>query len=115
MSDWELNSLRNKVKKLEAEVSKLWGEKQVLMQDFEPGSLWRHYKGGEYEIVTVAIDEPTGAGCVVYTSGPLSSSKVNWIRTMNAFLQIVRWPDGRFLPRFIRLPDPRLNNMEVPK
>lgn len=45
-----------------------------------PGDRYRHYKGGEYEIVAGAIQEDTLAPVVVYRS--IQHGTV-WVRTLN--------------------------------
>lgn len=55
---------------------------------------YRHYKGGEYEVVLLAMNEATHGWCVVYRA--LYDTDTNpkaWIRTYEDFTAILE--DGR--------------------
>ena len=60
------------------------------------GQIFRHYKGGEYEIVATGFLEDTEAPCVVYRS--LEKDTV-WVRTAKNFLESVEH-EGAVQPRF---------------
>jgi hypothetical protein len=60
------------------------------------GQKFRHYKGGEYEIVTTGFLEDTEAPCVVYRS---LEKNVVWVRTAKNFLEEIEY-EGKKLPRF---------------
>lgn len=62
----------------------------------KPGR-YRHYKGGEYEVVGVATHSETGEVMVVYR--PLYGEGALWVRPLSMFIEIVE-VEGRSLPRF---------------
>lgn len=66
----------------------------------QPGR-YRHYKGGEYELLLTAIDEATLEPLVVYRS--LSQSTV-WVRTLENWNETVAI-GGTQVNRFEYLPD----------
>lgn len=63
------------------------------------GDRYRHYKGGEYEIVATGFLEDTEAPCVIYRS---LEKDIIWVRTAKNFLEPVEH-DGETVPRFARL------------
>ena len=64
---------------------------------------YRHYKGGEYEVVGVARHSETLEPLVVYR--PLYNPTGLWVRPYAMFFENVEL-DGRLQPRFAQLPDP---------
>lgn len=64
-----------------------------------PGDRFRHYKGGEYEVVDSAIQENPLAHVVVYRN--LAEGHL-WVRPIDDWLATVQ-VDGRAVPRFERL------------
>lgn len=76
------------------------GQLQVrsLSNYYVPGEYWTHYKGGVYQLVTLAVKEDTGTIMVVYKS--LKHSTV-WTRTLNNWCEEVELPTGK-VKRFIR-------------
>lgn len=79
---------------------KSFGQNMVesLALDYVPGDYWTHYKGGVYQIVTLAVNENTGEPLIVYKS--LKYGTV-WVRTINNWSEMVELPTGR-VPRFKR-------------
>lgn len=69
-----------------------------------PLGLYRHYKGGEYEVLGVARHSETQEPLVVYR--PLYNASGWWLRPHEMFFEAVE-VDGRLRPRFEKLPDPR--------
>lgn len=61
---------------------------------------YRHYKGGEYEVIGVARHSETLAPMVVYR--PLYGEAGLWVRPYAMFCETVLI-DGRLQPRFARL------------
>lgn len=62
----------------------------------KPGNIYRHYKGGIYEIVSIAKDSETLEQVIVYknvTSGDY------WVRPFAMFNEIIEVA-GRKVPRF---------------
>ncbi|MDD2499710.1 MAG: DUF1653 domain-containing protein [Geobacter sp.] len=59
--------------------------------------LYRHYKGGEYEVVGVARHSETDEQLVVYRC--LYDNNSLWVRPLAMFLESVL-VEGRELPRF---------------
>jgi len=64
--------------------------------DPAPGR-YRHFKGGEYEVLGVARHSETDERLVVYR--PLSGDGGLWVRPVAMFLETVEH-DGRTVPRF---------------
>jgi len=64
--------------------------------DPAPGR-YRHFKGGEYEVLGVARHSETDERLVVYR--PLYSDGGLWVRPAAMFLEAVEY-DGRTVPRF---------------
>jgi hypothetical protein len=83
-------------------IKRMIAKKNPATLDYpQPGETYRHYKGGIYRIVGVAIDEETHKPLVSYA--PLIESKdltemggQFWSRSLDVFLE--KLPDGR--PRF---------------
>jgi len=67
-----------------------------------PAGRYRHYKGGEYEVIAVARHSETLAPMVLYR--PLYGAAGLWVRPHAMFFEQVV-VDGRPLPRFERLGD----------
>ena len=62
----------------------------------EIGQIYRHYKGGLYEIVATGFLEDTEAPCVVYRS---VIKRITWVRTAKNFLEEIEY-EGAKQPRF---------------
>ncbi len=58
------------------------------------GEVWRHYKGGMYDIITIAVHESELVPLVVYRS---QSHGTVWARPVGNWLEIVNGS-----PRFVR-------------
>jgi hypothetical protein len=65
----------------------------------EPGR-YRHFKGGEYEVLAVATHSETREPLVVYR--PLYGDGGWWVRPLAMFVETVTH-DGRPVPRFRRV------------
>jgi len=65
----------------------------------QDGSRFRHYKGGEYEIVATGFLEDSETPAVVYRS---LEKDIVWIRSAKNFLEEVE-ADGKRQPRFSEL------------
>jgi hypothetical protein len=63
----------------------------------QPLGRYRHFKGGEYEILAIARHSETQEPMVVYR--PLYNDSGWWIRPLNMFLETVL-RDGLEVPRF---------------
>lgn len=61
---------------------------------------YRHYKGGEYEVIGTARHSETQEQLVVYR--PLYNDTGLWVRPLAMFTETVL-VDGRSVPRFARL------------
>ena len=66
---------------------------------------YRHYKGGEYEVVGVARHSETLEPLVIYR--PLNNQAGLWVRPYAMFFEHVEI-DGRSQPRFALLAEPPL-------
>ncbi len=64
---------------------------------------WRHYKGGEYEVMAIARHSETQEPLVVYR--PLYHDTGWWVRPYTMFMESVQTPDGP-VPRFAPLDPP---------
>ena len=65
-----------------------------------PLGRYRHYKGGEYEVIGVARHSETLEALVVYR--PLYNTTGWWVRPHAMFFETAEF-DGRVQPRFTRL------------
>ena len=61
---------------------------------------YRHFKGGEYEVLGVARHSETGERLVVYR--PLYGDGGLWVRPAAMFLETVE-ADGKTVSRFTRI------------
>jgi hypothetical protein len=69
----------------------------------QPGR-YRHFKGGEYEVIGVARHSETGELLVVYR--PLYNDSGLWVRPLAMFTETVTH-NGETVPRFARIdPEP---------
>ncbi len=66
------------------------------LPDARPGR-YRHYKGGEYELIGVARHSETLEPLVVYR--PLYNASGLWVRPHAMFFETIE-VEGRTLPRF---------------
>ncbi len=64
------------------------------------GEKYRHYKGGEYEIVCCAKNEADESDVVVYKA--LYDPGTIWVRSLAVFTELVL-VDGVEVPRFSRI------------
>lgn len=60
---------------------------------------YRHFKGGEYEVLRVARHSETEEMLVVYCS--LDDPATTWVRPMEMFVDVIEGPGGTY-PRFRR-------------
>jgi len=67
----------------------------------EPGSRFRHYKGGVYEVVGRCILEATREPCVVYRP---AGSELTWCRPLANWQEVIDVA-GKPTARFQRLAD----------
>jgi hypothetical protein len=63
-----------------------------------PRGIWRHYRGGYYEVLVVAVHAGTAEHFVIYRS-PLNR-RVTWARSAKEFLEEVEFYPGSMVPRF---------------
>lgn len=68
----------------------------------QPGR-YRHFKGGEYEVIDLALHSETEQPHVVYR--PLYGQGRLWIRPLELF-EDHKFVDGRSVPRFERIAEP---------
>ena len=69
-----------------------------MTYEITPGR-YRHFKGGEYEVLTLALHSETGETMVVYRA--LYGEKKVWVRPASMWNETVEW-DGKTVPRFTR-------------
>ncbi|HZY19038.1 MAG TPA: DUF1653 domain-containing protein [Ramlibacter sp.] len=65
-----------------------------------PTGRYRHYKGGEYEVLGVARHSETLEALVVYR--PIHPGAACWVRPHAMFFEQIE-VDGRLQPRFVRI------------
>jgi hypothetical protein len=65
------------------------------------GSRWRHYRGGEYEVVALSLGESSLRPFVTYRA--LATGLV-WTRRLEEWSQEVLGPAGKYVSRFGPLP-----------
>jgi len=66
------------------------------LPSIQPGR-YRHYKGGEYEVLAVVRHSESLEPMVLYR--PLYNSSGDWVRPFSMFLELVEH-EGRRQPRF---------------
>lgn len=72
------------------------------LAEITPGSLFRHYKQKDYEILTLATDEATEEAVVVYRA--LYGDFGVWVRRVSSFCESVEI-DGQSVERFRLIKD----------
>lgn len=72
-------------------------------EDILPVGLYRHYKGGDYEVLGVATHSETGESLVVYRC--LYGEYGLWVRPLAMFQESVQ-VGGEDIPRFVFLGKP---------
>ncbi len=75
-------------------------QKEIATLPMKAGQLYRHYKGGSYEVVTLALKEDTLEFLVIYKS--LDRGGTIWARTWSNWNEEVE-VGGRSVPRFTRV------------
>src|SRR5947209_2858740 len=68
-----------------------------VSQDIPRPGRYRHFKGGEYEVVQIARHSETEELLVVYRS--IADPATHWVRSVEMFTEQVEGPHGR-QPRF---------------
>lgn len=68
-------------------------------QELTPGR-YRHYKGGEYEVIGIARHSESDEQLVVYRC--LYDNNSLWVRPLPMFIEKV-FCEGRWVPRFFRI------------
>jgi hypothetical protein len=69
------------------------------VEDVQPGT-YRHYKGGEFEVLGVAKQSETLEAMVVYRH--LDEKGELWVRPLAMFQEVIE-VDGKKVPRFARI------------
>ena len=63
---------------------------------------YRHFKGGEYEVLYIAKHSETGEEMVVYRA--LYGEGEVWVRPVKMWEEMVK-KDGKRIPRFLKIED----------
>ena len=63
---------------------------------------YKHFKGGRYVTLLRAQETETSAWSLVYMS---LFDGITWVRPETDFSALVRWPDGKYRSRFMKLPE----------
>lgn len=69
------------------------------LPDLAPGH-YRHYKGGDYEVIGLARHSETLEALVIYR--PLYNDSGMWVRPWSMFVETIEVA-GRRIPRFARV------------
>ncbi len=77
--------------------------KTLSDREVKPNQVWRHYKGCQYIVLILAIEEATKKKMVVYVDTSVSS--VPWVRSLSSFLEVVSSDEGTNFYRFEHLRD----------
>jgi hypothetical protein len=60
--------------------------------------IYRHFKGGSYQVIEVATDSETSAFIVLYRN---LGTGAPWSRAAKMWNEFVKWPDGEMRSRFV--------------
>lgn len=71
-----------------------------MSEEVLPPGRYRHYKGGEYEVIGVARHSESEEQLVVYRC--LYDNNSLWVRPLQMFIEKVKFND-REVPRFLRI------------
>ena len=66
-----------------------------------PGK-YRHFKGGEYQVIDIARHSETEEWLVVYR--PLYGEQGLWVRPLEMFVESIEW-QGKSVTRFTKIDD----------
>lgn len=86
---------------------KEWYHEPMSPTIFVKNQIYRHYKGHDYRVLTLAQMEATGEDVVVYKALHDESASKIWVRPLSSFTEPVTWPDGTIKPRFVLLDVPK--------
>ncbi len=64
---------------------------------------YKHYKGGEYEVIANALNEADQNPVVVYKSLNSNSVSEFWVRPLSSFTEKVTLSDGQVVSRFEKI------------
>lgn len=81
-------------------------EKQELNYGILPGETWRHYKGGNYKIITLANHSETQEALVIYQSMSFGSTHA---RPLSMWEETVDNKRGGLEPRFVKIEEKIFN------
>jgi hypothetical protein len=81
------------------DIKKDAAQQAITASGIRRGDRYRHFKGGEYEIVELAIYEETLTPLVVYMN---REKGMVWARTLENFTQDVEY-NGKTVKRFTRV------------
>jgi hypothetical protein len=62
------------------------------------GQVWRHFKGGLYQVVVIAQHTETGEDLVCYAALPVVDGHY-WARPLSMWMDMVKY-EGEMVPRF---------------
>ncbi len=75
--------------------------KDLTWDMIQVGKVLRHFKGGEYKVVALALDTDNLMPRVIYRGNHELGRTFDRIRPQ--FLEVVTWPDGVIRTRFVLL------------
>ena len=68
--------------------------------ELKPGQIWKHYKGGIYRILVLAVNNQTDDLYDVVVYQNTTDPTKNWTQSVERFLESVEW-EGKTVPRFV--------------
>lgn len=67
-----------------------------------PFTLWKHYKGGIYQALSICTHSETLEDMVYYQTYEYGKEIKNWVRPLRMWGELVETPNGK-VPRFVPL------------
>lgn len=70
----------------------------------DPGTIWRHYRGGWYQVVGIGRHSETLEPMVAYVrTNDAEKPRTQWYRPLNMWNEHVTDAEGAVVPRFRRV------------
>ena len=74
----------------------------MIVKEVSAGHVWQHYKGGQYIVTGLSLNEEDLTWNVLYEPYGLPDTEVPWSRPLGNWLSMVDM-DGKLVPRFTLL------------
>jgi hypothetical protein len=78
----------------------LWKKIRAIASNYPDGSVWRHWQGGLYTVITLSVDDMTGESLITFRcnkTGKRQTLKIGY------WSEEVQYGNGTTGPRFIRV------------